>query len=144
MIVGMTEVDVVRTASELRAVVGALVRRARTTDELPAAQAAVLGFLDRDGPMTTSELAGVQRVRHQSMSRTVGQLVEQGLAGQRPHPGDGRKTLIVLSPAGREALEARRGRRADWLAEAMATELSPAEQVRLAHTVELLARLAAH
>jgi hypothetical protein len=50
----------------------------------------------------------------------------------------------VLSPAGREALEARRGRRADWLAEAMATELSPAEQVRLAHTVELLARLAAH
>ncbi|MGI8331627.1 MarR family winged helix-turn-helix transcriptional regulator [Actinomadura scrupuli] len=140
----MAEVDVVRTAGELRAVVGGLVRRARVTDDLPAAQAAVLGYLDRDGPMTTSELAGVQRVRHQSMSRTVAQLVAQGLAGQRPHPGDRRKTLIELSAAGREVLEARRGRRVDWLAEAIATELSPAEQVSLARAIELLARLAAH
>lgn len=144
MIVPVTKVDVVRTASELRAVVGALVRRARAADELPAAQAAVLGFLDRDGAMTTSELAGALRVRHQSMSRTVALLVARGLARQRPHPRDGRKTLIVLSPAGREALDARHGRRVDWLAEAIATKLSPAEQVRLAHTIELLARLAAH
>jgi DNA-binding MarR family transcriptional regulator len=140
----MAEVDVVRTASELRAVVGGLLRRARTSDALPAAQAAVLGYLDREGPMTTSELAGAERVRHQSMARTVTQLAAQGLVGQRPHPGDGRKTLIVLNAAGREALEARRGRRVDWLAEAIATELSPADQARLAQTIELLARLAAH
>ena len=140
----MAEVDAVRTASELRAVVGRLVRRARASDELPAAQAAVLGYLDREGPLTTSELASAQRVRHQSMSRTVAQLAAQDLIDQRPHPDDGRKTLIVLNAAGRQVLTARRGRRVDWLAEAIATELSPAEQTRLAHTIELLTRLAAH
>jgi DNA-binding MarR family transcriptional regulator len=137
----VSEVDITRTAGELRAVVGGLVRRARTAGELPAAQAAVLGFLDREGPMTTSELAGAQRVRHQSMSRTVAQLLAQGMVGRRPHPGDGRKTLIVLGPAGRAALE---GRRVDWLAEAIATELTAAEQCRLAQAIELLARLSAH
>jgi DNA-binding MarR family transcriptional regulator len=140
----MAEVDAVRTASELRAVAGRLVRRARTTDELPAAQAAVLGYLDREGPMTTSELASAQQIRHQSMSRTVTQLAAQGLIGQRPHPGDGRKTLLVLNAAGRQVLLARRGRRVDWLAEAISAELSPAEQARLAQIIELLARLAAH
>jgi DNA-binding MarR family transcriptional regulator len=140
----MAEVDIVRTASELRAAVGGLVRRARTTDQLPMAQAAVLGYLDREGPMTTSELARVQQVRHQSMARTVTLLVAQDLVGQQPHPRDGRKTLIALTMAGREALEARRGRRVDWLAEAIATELSLAEQVKLTQAVKLLARLAAH
>ena len=43
---------------------------------LPVPQAAVLGWLDRDGPMTTSELAAAQSVRHQSAARVVGQLAD--------------------------------------------------------------------
>ncbi|MEU6070757.1 MarR family transcriptional regulator [Streptomyces sp. NPDC047082] len=131
-------------ASDLRAVVGNLVRRARTTDAMPQAQAAVLGFLDRDGPMTTSELAARQQVRHQSAARVVGQLVELGLARQEPHPDDRRKILVILTDPGLQALQTRRGHRADWLAEAIKAELTPAEQQQLAESVTLLKRLAQH
>ncbi len=128
-------------ASDLRAAVGNLVRRARATDAMPQAQAAVLGFLDREGPMTTSELAARQQVRHQSAARVVGQLVELGLVRQKPHPDDRRKVLVMLTDPGLQALQARRGRRADWLAEAIRAELSAAEQQQLAKSVALIKRL---
>ncbi|MFJ5534914.1 MarR family winged helix-turn-helix transcriptional regulator [Streptomyces sp. NPDC093261] len=131
-------------ASDLRAVIGNLVRRARATDAMPQAQAAVLGFLDREGPMTTSELAARQQVRHQTAARVVAQLAELGLVRQKPHPNDGRKVLLMLTEPGLQALQARRGRRADWLAEAIKAQLSPAEQRHLAQSVTLLKRLAQH
>lgn len=140
----MGQVDVAETARELRLVVGRLVRRARGREELPAAQVAVIGYLDRDGPMSTSELAQLQRVRHQSMAGTVGQLEELRLVERRPHPRDGRKSLLVLTDAGREVIELQRERRADWLAEAIIAELSEAERERLAEAVRLLGRLADH
>jgi DNA-binding MarR family transcriptional regulator len=139
----VSEADISETARELRLVIGQLVRRARAETDLPAAQAAVLGHLEREGPMSTSELAGRQRVRHQSMSRTVGQLIALGLVASRPHPRDGRKILLVLTDAGRTELENQRNRRADWLAEAIAGELTPAERQTLTESVRLLARLAA-
>ncbi|MBO2448932.1 MarR family transcriptional regulator [Actinomadura barringtoniae] len=140
----MGQVDVAETARELRLVVGRLVRRARGREDLPSSQVAVIGYLDRDGSMSTSELAQLQRVRHQSMARTVGQLEDMGLVERRPHPQDGRKSLIVLTDAGREVIEAQRERRADWLAEAITAELSEAERERLAEAVGLLGRLADH
>jgi DNA-binding MarR family transcriptional regulator len=139
----MDEVDVGETARELRLVIGQLVRRIRTHADLPAPQAAVLGLLDREGPMSTSELAARQGVRHQSMSRTVGQLTALDLVAPRPHPQDGRKILLVITEAGRAELDAQRNRRADWLAEAIASELAADEQRTLAATLPLLARLAA-
>jgi DNA-binding MarR family transcriptional regulator len=127
-------------ARALRAVIGSLVRRGRTTDPMPLTQAAVLGFLDREGSMSISELAARQQVRHQSMARTVGQIVELGFAGQQPHPDDKRKVLVVLT----DALNARRERRTDWLAEGISAELSPAERRQLAACIPLLDRLSAH
>lgn len=138
----MGEVDVFHTASELRLVIGRLVRSARTKDSMPLAQAGVLGYLDRDGPMTTSDLAVLERVRQQSMARTVAQLLAVGYVEQRRHPSDGRKILLHLTVAGLAQLRKRRERRAEWLAEAICTRLDPEEQRRLAESVHLLARLA--
>lgn len=138
----MNDADIVETARELRLVIGQLVRRVRAQADLPAAQAAVLGYLDREGPMSTSELAARQRVRHQSMSRTVGQLTDLKFIEPRPHPRDGRKILLVLTEAGHAALEDQRDRRADWLAQAIASEFAPDEQQTLATAVHLLGRLA--
>ncbi|MFL6052996.1 MAG: MarR family winged helix-turn-helix transcriptional regulator [Actinoallomurus sp.] len=141
----MSEVDVNEVAHDLRLVVGRLVRRARSrTDLLPTAQDAVLGHLDREGPMTTSELADRQRVRHQSMARTVGQLIALDLIAPGPHPSDARKTLLTITEAGRAELAGQRTRRAGWLAEAITSELSPEEQRDLARAVALLGRLADH
>ncbi|MFD9475282.1 MarR family winged helix-turn-helix transcriptional regulator [Streptomyces nojiriensis] len=129
-------------AADLRTAMGKLLRRVKHEDRIPLGQAAVLGALDRNGAMTTSDLAADQRVRPQSMARSVGLLMEQNLITRRAHPTDGRKTLVELSAAGRTALEAERGRRAGWLAQAIEAELTHEERELLAHSAALLERLA--
>ncbi|MFI1224834.1 MULTISPECIES: MarR family winged helix-turn-helix transcriptional regulator [unclassified Streptomyces] len=131
-------------AADLRTAMGKLARRVKQEDRIPHGQVALLGVLDRDGAMTTSDLAADQRVRPQSMARTVGLLMEQGLVVRRAHPTDRRKSLVGLSEVGRAALGAERDRRADWLARAIDVELSEEEQKALAHSVALMERLAAH
>ncbi|MGW1225239.1 MarR family winged helix-turn-helix transcriptional regulator [Streptomyces sp. NPDC001478] len=130
-------------AAELRTAMGKLTRRVKHEDRIPHGQVSVLGTLDRDGAMTTSELAADQRVRPQSMARAVGLLMDQGLVIRRAHPTDGRKTLVELSPEGRAALEAERGRRAGWLAQVIETELTGEERDILARSAALMERLAA-
>ncbi|MFH8989402.1 MarR family winged helix-turn-helix transcriptional regulator [Streptomyces sp. NPDC017940] len=130
-------------AAELRTAMGKLTRRVKHEDRIPLGQVAVLGALDREGAMTTSDLAANQHVRPQSMARAVGLLMEQNLITRRAHPTDGRKSLVELSDAGRAALEAERGRRVGWLAQAIEAELSEAERALLAQSATLLERLAA-
>ncbi|GAA2059500.1 MarR family transcriptional regulator [Streptomyces cheonanensis] len=129
-------------AAELRTAMGKLTRRVRHEDRIPLGQVAVLGALDREGAMTTSDLAADQRVRPQSMARAVGLLMEQNLVTRRAHPTDGRKSLVELTEAGRAALEAERGRRAGWLAQAIEAELTAEERALLARSAALLERLA--
>ncbi|NEC06143.1 MarR family transcriptional regulator [Streptomyces sp. SID7909] len=131
-------------AAELRTAMGKLTRRVKLEDQMPLGQVAVLGELDRNGALTTSELAANQRVRPQSMARAVGLLMDQGLITRRAHPTDGRKSLVELSVAGRALLEEERERRADWLARAIDAELSEEERALLARAIGLVGRLAAH
>ncbi|GJF28805.1 MarR family transcriptional regulator [Kitasatospora sp. NE20-6] len=138
----MDEVDPLELAAELRTAIGTLVRSLRPGDELPQNQAAVLGVLVREGPHTTSELAALLRVRHQSMARTVSLLTAAGLVTTSPHPTDGRKTVLTATPAGTEALQAQRARREGEIATALAERLTPAEQRLLRDAVPLLRRLA--
>jgi DNA-binding MarR family transcriptional regulator len=135
--------DLDAIAADLRLALGRLSRRVRQRDGgLPIARLAVLGRLDRDGALTTSELAAGDRVRPQSMARTVGELVAAGHVDVRPHPTDGRKALVGLTEAGRLALEEERRGRASWLAGAMESELTASEREQLADAVPLLHRLA--
>ncbi|CAL9273383.1 putative HTH-type transcriptional regulator [Streptomyces sp. SudanB5_2050] len=131
-------------AAELRTAMGKLTRRVKREDQMPQGQVAVLGELDRNGAMTTSELAAAQRVRPQSMARAVGLLMEQGLITRRAHPTDGRKSLVELSSAGRVLLEEERERRADWLARAIEAELTEEERELLARGIRLVERVASH
>jgi DNA-binding MarR family transcriptional regulator len=141
----VTDDDIARTATDLRLVLGRLVRRARRESSvLPLSQMAVLGHFDRGGPMTTSELAAAERVRPQSMARTVALLGGAGLVDARPHPEDGRKTLLAISTTGLATLTAQRERREGWLAEAIERELTPAERRTLTRSIALLERLTEH
>jgi DNA-binding MarR family transcriptional regulator len=128
-------------ASDLRVVLGQLVRRLRAEHRFPLSHGAVLGRLDRAGPQSTSDLAAAERVRPQSMAQTLGDLEADGLITRRPDPSDGRRTLIELSKAGREALDQDRRHREGWLARSIEEELSDQEQEVLAQAVELLQRL---
>jgi DNA-binding MarR family transcriptional regulator len=134
--------DSARSAHELRTVLAQLVRRLRSEHTVPLSHGAVLGRLDREGALTTSELAAAERMRPQSMAQTLGELEADGLVSRRPHPHDRRSVLIDLTDEGREHLRAERTRREDWLARAIATELSPAEHRNLMEAVALLERLA--
>jgi DNA-binding MarR family transcriptional regulator len=136
--------DTAVLAARLRAAVGRLVRRIRAAEAQPLGHYPVLGTLNRDGPMTTSDLAHSQFVRPQSMARTVAQLVDEDLVRLEPHPKDRRKTLVLLTDQGKAALEAAMTRRSGWLREAVEAELTPQEQSVLAAAVPLLERMASH
>ena len=134
--------QVVKGASELRLVLGKLVRRLRAEYSFPVAQASVLSRLDREGAQTASVLAAAERVRPQSMAQTVGDLEADGLVARRPDPADRRRALVELTPEGLGTLHADRRQREGWLAEAIAEDLSSEEQAVLERAVALLRRLA--
>jgi DNA-binding MarR family transcriptional regulator len=133
--------DTALLASDLRVVLGQLVRRLRAEHRFPLSHGTVLGRLDREGAQSTSDLALSERVRPQSMAQIVADLQADGLIERRPDPGDRRRMLIELTEQGRNALEQDRRSREGWLARAVADTLSPEEQATLARAVKLLERL---
>jgi DNA-binding MarR family transcriptional regulator len=138
----MKETDTARVASELRFVLGQLIRRLRAEHRFPLSQGAVLGRLDRQGPQSVSDLAASERVRQQSMAQTVSDLEADGLVERRPDPEDRRRAVVSLTSEGAAALEADRRHREGWLARAIDEDLSAEEQALLHAAVDLLRRLA--
>ena len=138
----MTKPDTARIASELRLVLGQLLRRLRAEHRFSLSQGAVLGRLDREGPQSVSDLAASERMRQQSMAQTVSDLEADGLVERRPDPQDGRRALVSLTEQGIAVLQAERRQREGWLARAITDDLSLEEQAVLSDAVELLRRLA--
>ena len=134
--------DSARLASDLRVVLGGLVRRLRAEHRFSLSHGAVLGRLDREGPSSVSALAQAERIRPQSMAQTVSELEAEGLVTRRPDAVDRRRVVVELTDAGRVVLAADRRQRDGWLAEAISQRLSDAEQRVLAEAVGLLRRLA--
>lgn len=134
--------DPALTATELREVLGRLVRRLRAEDPSPFTHGVVLGRLDRDGAQSVSDLAAAERIRPQSMAQTVNELEAEGLVRRRPDPDDRRRALVEITERGDAALRAKRDLRAGWLATAIAQDLSTGERALLRDAVELLRRLA--
>jgi DNA-binding MarR family transcriptional regulator len=134
--------EAARVAGDLRVVLGRLVRRLRREYSFPISHAAVLSRLDLEGPQTTSALARAERMRPQSMAQTLSELQSEGFLARRPDPRDGRRTLIELTPSGRERLREERRRREGWLTEAILRELTPGEQRTLVDALPLLERIA--
>lgn len=137
-----TDMDVPLIASELRVVLGQLIRRLRAEHRFSLAHGSVLGRLDREGPLSISDLAAAERVRPQSMAQTVADLERERLITRRPDPADGRRVLLELTATGRRALDADRRQREGWLIGAIAEELTEPERRALAKAVPLLRRLA--
>jgi DNA-binding MarR family transcriptional regulator len=129
-------------ASDLRVVLGQLMRRLRSEHRFSLSHGAVLGRLDREGPRSVSELATAERIRPQSMAQTVGDLEAERLVSRRPDAVDRRRQVVELTDAGRVVLEAERRQRDGWLARGIADGFSEDEQRVLHEAVALLRRLA--
>jgi DNA-binding MarR family transcriptional regulator len=135
-------VDTTRLASDLRIVLGQLMRRLRVEHRFSLSQGAVLGRVDREGTRSIGDLAIAERVRPQSMTQTISDLEAEGLIARRADPADGRRILVELTEQGRETLAADRRQREGWLARAIDEDLSASEQRVLIQALPLLRRLA--
>jgi DNA-binding MarR family transcriptional regulator len=135
------ERDITLTASELRIVLGQLVRRLRAEHRFPLLHGAVLGRLDREGPWSIGDLATAEKVRPQTMAQTIAELEESRFVERHPDPEDRRRVLIELTEEGRTALEDDRRHRVGWLVSVI-ERLSREEQRVLKQATELLRRLA--
>ena len=130
-------------AGELRILISQLRHRLRKQTHLGDytwSQTSVIIRLERDGPATVSALARAEGVRQQSMGATISTLEAAGLVKGSPDPADGRQTILSLTDACREMIQASRAAKEDWLFHAIQTKL--AEQERLATDLELLKRIA--
>ena len=131
-------------AAEIRAVIRKLKLRYREHgggNDLTLSQASVLLRLEMDGAATVSSLARVEGMRPQSMRAVVTPLEESGLIRGAPDPGDGRQTLMSLTPKCLKWIQEGRAARQDWLTANISQKLSVHEQKKLQASLELLTRL---
>src|SRR6202050_2587627 len=67
------------------------------TEELTASQVSVLSQVGLLGESSTSELAGAERIRPQSIATILKALEGYGLIQRRADPQDGRRQVITLT-----------------------------------------------
>jgi DNA-binding MarR family transcriptional regulator len=140
------EADTVTTAAtSVRRGVTSLGRRLRLErgSGPTALELSVLGHLHRRGPLSPGELATVERVQPQTLTRTLAGLEAAGLLDRRADPQDGRKALLFITEPGQATLRDDMQRRDAWLAAAMTRDLTATEREVLRLAGELLEKLAA-
>ncbi|WP_405866997.1 MarR family transcriptional regulator [Streptomyces sp. NBC_01515] len=142
------DLDPNAVASALLASIGVLVRRARQVPVeggLTMPERSALSRLDRAGPTTSSALAREAQITAQAMGATLNALRTRGLVERRPDPDDGRRAVLTVTDAGRQALRNKRNARAELLAQALTGgAFTPTELEQLAAAAPLLERLAQH
>jgi DNA-binding MarR family transcriptional regulator len=107
---------------------------------LSSQDALVLGFIRRNPGVGVCDLADAEQVSRPAMSSQVKKLEAAGWIVRRSDDADGRRSGLMVTPAGARQLEAIRRLRNDWLAARLA-RLDPQERDRLAAAVEPLLRL---
>jgi DNA-binding MarR family transcriptional regulator len=118
-------------------------RLERAGDALSPSKLILLGWLMRKGPLTPSELAALERVRPQSLTRTLASLEEEGLITRRAGEDDRRQSVAAITEQGYAALSHDMRQRDTWLATVMTQRLSPTEREILRLAAQLMERLAA-
>ena len=105
--------------ARLRMAVMRLSRRLRQEAEgdVTASQLAALSSIERLGPLTLGELAGVERVKPPTMTKIVVALEELGFVVREPDAVDRRVTRVRVSDIGRRHVAASRTRLNVYLAQ---------------------------
>ena len=109
---------------------------------LSAGALGLLAALHREGPLTGVQLAAVEGLKPQSLTRLLARLEADGLIARAADQADRRNLLITLLPDGRRALLEAMQQRRRWLAEALADRLDDEERATLIEAAGLMLRLA--
>jgi DNA-binding MarR family transcriptional regulator len=133
-------------AAVLLASLSVLVRRVRQVPldgGLTMPERTALSHLDRSGPTTSAALARSVQITAQAMGATLSALRDRGLIERRPDPDDGRRVVLTVTDAGRQALKDKRNARTELLARGLTSgAFTSAELEQLAAAAPLLERLA--
>ena len=130
-------------ATDLALAVSQLRRRLRAetgADGINLSEMEVLTRLDKNGWMSTAELARAASMTGQSMGTHIMSLERRGLLQRRPHATDGRQIQFALTELGQAERAKRRTAKREWLAGAIG-RLSPTEIDDLIAGITLLSRL---
>jgi len=88
--------------------------------------------------MTATDLARLERLQPQSLTRIVAELEEQGLIKRQQGDADRRQLLIEITRAGSKLLLSDAIRQGAWLAKVMKARLTKAEQEIASVAADLL------
>jgi DNA-binding MarR family transcriptional regulator len=116
-------------------------RAERVDPSLSDGQFAVLGWLNKHGPLTLTQLAEHERVSAPSMNRTVNCLEEAGYLVREADEADRRRSNIRLTDSGRDLVTRTLTQRDAWLTTRL-RELSKDDRAALARAAELMGDLA--
>jgi DNA-binding MarR family transcriptional regulator len=123
---------VLRTARRLRS--------QRVNTAVTLSQLSALATVNKCGPMSAGELAAIERVQPPSMTKILALLETGGWVQRSPHPDDRRQSIISITRAGQDLLEAETRARDTWLATRLA-DFSPEEIRILSEAAAVLDRL---
>src|SRR4051794_19028845 len=137
-----TDASLLDSAARLRMAIVRTSRRLRQeaateSGGLTPTATAALASIERQGPLTPSELAELERVKRPTVTRTLGCLERAGLIERTPDPADGRSSLVAINTEGRERLRRLRGRKNAYLARRM-RELSAEDVEALERAARIL------
>jgi DNA-binding MarR family transcriptional regulator len=139
---GQPEIRV--TAARLRVGLSAFRRRVQEGamyGDLSAPQVTALSRIDRLGPVTTAELARREQITPQAMGATIASLEHRGLVTRGADVSDGRRSILSLTPSGRDALHSGRSAVSDKIAAALAESFTTGEIALLDAAAPLIERL---
>lgn len=122
--------------------VGRQLRSLRADHGISPAKLSVLGRLQRASrPMTATELALLERLQPQSLTRVIAALEDDGLIVRRANKTDRRQVDISLTELGSRLIQRDAAAQNAWLADAIERRLTPTEQAILMLAADLLDRL---
>jgi DNA-binding MarR family transcriptional regulator len=103
-------------------------RSERPDDSVSLSALGVLATLRRHGALLAVDLAALERLKPQSLTRLLAGMERAGLIERQPSALDGRARSIALTARGRAILRRDLEARREWLAGAIARTLSIAER----------------
>lgn len=115
-------------------------RSQRVNTAVTLSQLSALATVDKCGPMSAGELAGIERVQPPSMTKILASLEAEGWVQRAPHPDDRRQSIISITQAGRDLLDEETRARDSWLSTRL-VDFSPDELRILSEAVAVLDRL---
>ena len=143
MSVALDRSDTLSLAEALRPGLLKVSRRLRQESHkagVPAQDALLLGFIQKNPGVGVCELADAEQTSRPTMSNHVKRLEAAGWIARIRDEADARRSGLVITRAGEKRIETIRKLRNDWLAARLA-RLSPSERDRLALAAEPLLKL---